>query len=525
MPFRLEVPGVWVVAACVVLLVGAGCSFAPASRAPEPVAQLPPDFAEAETLATYVPRQWWTTFDDPVLDRLIDTVLVGNLDLAEAVARVEQAAAQARITRSALFPALNGTASASYQDQPANSAFFGGGAGGAQGGVPGGAQGGGTADTTSTAAPERFAIEQYSAAFALSYELDFWGRVRNDTRAAYADAAAAAADLHTARLAVLASTMQAYFNVVDLRRQIVLTLETIDLLAERVALAEQRYGRGLITSFELYALLQDYRNAQAGLPLLEASLTEAQSSLAILTGRYTGRLGALLPDTLRPALPLEPVPPGLPAELLLQRPDVRAAAYRFEAARYRVGARRAELLPSVSLSSQLGLQALEPSGLLDLDNWFASLTGGLTAPLFQGGRLRAGVSAAEAAYAQQAAAYGRTVLTAFGEVETALERYEEERQRYAFLRAQLDEARAQDELQTQRYVQGIGDYTAVLDARRNRLNVLLTLSTATRSVALARLGVHRALGGAWTQTPPTPAVELVDAPVVLPDRVPGGAER
>ncbi|MEL7169459.1 MAG: TolC family protein, partial [Bacteroidota bacterium] len=360
-------------------------------------------------------------------------------------------------------------------------------------------------------------FEQYSVALAASYELDFWGRIRNDTRAAYANAVAATADLQTARLGVIATVVSTYFEVVDLRRRIVLTLATVDLLAERVELTEERYTRGLVTSFELYRILQDYRTTQASLPMLEADLTDAEGRLAVLTGRYAGRLGPLLPDTLSPRLALDPVPPGQPADLLLQRPDVRAAAYRFEATRYTVGARKAALLPTVSLSAQLGIQGLEPADLVDLDNWFSSLTANLTAPLFQGGRLRANVSAAEAAYAQQAAVYGRTVLTAYQEVESALERYEEERQRFDFLRSQFDDARAQDALQTERFEQGIGDYTAVLDAQRNRLGVLTSLSGARRAVALARLGVYRTLGGDWVAEPPQTAVDLAEESVILPE--------
>ncbi|MEM6782316.1 MAG: TolC family protein [Bacteroidota bacterium] len=497
------------------LLLGAGCSFAPATRAPEPVAALPDTFAQAgpavaESLAVYDPQAWWTGFEDPVLNRLVDSTLTGNLDLAEAVARVDQAAAQARVARAALVPSLSGSGSASYQNQSASnnqfSAFQGGDAPSDTSGA-----------TVGGAAPDRLEFEQYSAALAASYELDFWGRVRNETRAAYASAAATAADLQTARLSVIAGVVSTYFEVVDLRQRIVLTLATVDLLAERVDLTEERYTRGLVGSFELYRILQDYRTTQASLPVLEADLTDAEGRLAVLVGRYAGRLGPLLPDTLAPALALDTVPAGQPADLLLQRPDVRAAAYRFESARYTVGARKAELLPSVSLTGQLGVQGLQPDDLTDLDNWFSSLTANLTVPLFQGGRLRANVSAAEAAYAQQAAAYGRTVLTAFQEVESALERYEEERQRLDFLRDQLTDARAQDEVQTVRFEQGIGDYTAVLDAQRNRLQVLTSLSSARRSVALARLGVYRALGGTWVAEPPEPAVELVDAPVALPN--------
>jgi outer membrane protein TolC len=197
----------------------------------------------------------------------------------------------------------------------------------------------------------------------------------------------------------------------------------------------------------------------------------------------------------------DPVPAGLPADLLWQRPDVRAAGERLEAARLRVGARKAERLPSISLTGSLGLQSSSADGLFDISQWFSNLAAGLTAPLFLGGRLNANLDAAEARYAQQVAIYGRSVLTAVGEVESALLSYREERARYELLQAQLDQAEASVALQAERYRSGVAEYTDFLDALRIRLNVATTLTGSARDVALARLAVHRALGGGWVVSP------------------------
>jgi outer membrane protein TolC len=162
-----------------------------------------------------------------------------------------------------------------------------------------------------------------------------------------------------------------------------------------------------------------------------------------------------------------------------------------------VGARRADLLPSITLSGTVGLQASEPENLFRLDQWFNNLAAGLTAPLFQGGRLRANLGVAEAQYAQQVAAYSRAVLTAVGEVESTLRQYGDQRERFETLSGQLAEAEASLDVQTDRYAAGVGGYTDYLDALRNALNVRASLATARRDLALARLAVHRALGGAW----------------------------
>jgi outer membrane protein TolC len=172
-----------------------------------------------------------------------------------------------------------------------------------------------------------------------------------------------------------------------------------------------------------------------------------------------------------------------------------------EAARLRVGARRAELLPSITLSGSLGLQSSTPDGLFDVSQWFSNLTAGLTQPLFQGGRLRANLDASEARYAQQLASHGKTVLTAVGEVEAALVRHREELGRYQTLSDQLMEAQASVSLQEERYRSGVGAYTDYLDALRVLLTTQTTLSSSIRDVAIARLAVHRALGGDWARLP------------------------
>lgn len=492
--------------------VAGGCGSAPElvpePATPAPVAVIPTAFANAEVDGLYRPLAWWTAYEDTTLNRLVDVTLAANLDLVEAFGRVLQARAQVGVQRAGLLPSVQASADASYQSQPANTglggAFGGGGAApDSAGGGPGGRGG----------APDRIAFQTYGLSLGVSYELDLFGRVRNETRAAISEAVASEDDLEAVRLAVLSQTIGAYFEAVELRRRIELTTEVVRVLGERVAVTERRYRRGLAPSFELYALLQQLRQAQAGLPVLEAQLTDAEGRLALVLGQYAERIDGLLGEALRPRLVLDPVPPGLPAALLVQRPDVRAAGRRFEAARYRVGAARAELFPRVSLSGSVGLEAGEPLGLFRLDQWVASLVGGLTQPVFDGGRIRAGIDAAEARYVVQAAGYARTVLDAFREVETAVERYEEQRQRYRLVLAQRDEADATADLQARRYRSGTGDVTDYLDALRTLLQSELDLAAAGRAAAAARLDVHRALGGGWTG-PSEPLPDGVAAPVL-----------
>ena len=482
--------------AIAVVLHPAACSFAPAPSVPEPVAEVPASFAGGALPGDYQVREWWTAFDDPVLNAVVDSALAANFDLAEAVARVQQARAQAGIARAGLFPSVQAGASATDQNTPANAGFgeqFRKLAGGDGGELPGGIE-----------FPDRLEFTTYSLGADFAWELDFWGRARNDAHAAGARYLATEADYHAARIGVLATTITTYFEIVALRRQTALARELVEVLQEREDLAGTRYERGLITSLELYQVRQDSRNTQAGLPQLETGLNDAEGRLAVLLGGYRSRMDAIVPESLAPATLADPVVAGVPADLLFQRPDVRAAGLRLEAARFTIGARRAELLPSLSVSGTIGVQSSEADGLFKVDQWFRNLLGNLTAPIFQGGRIRSNIALAHAQFNQLAAAYGRAVVTAVYEVEASLAALANESRRHAFLTSQHEEAQASVALQSERYESGIGGYTDYLDALRTLLNVESTLAAAGRDLALARLAVHRALGGDWKPEAETP---------------------
>lgn len=459
-----------------------GCiSMAPKAVPSATVDDIPDQFTGERAKGEYRPAMWWTDFQDPVLNRLLDTALGQNLDIAEASARLRAAEAQARLSKSGLFPQVNASLGSNYSDTPTAGTGF------------GNTPGGGT---------QRFQVESYTSGLGFSYELDIWGRVRDEARASRADAYAAAADLQGVRLAVLAETITTYFDIVDARHQIELTTNIIEVLQDRVNQTESRYLRGLVTSFELYQVRQDFRNIQASLPQRESQLRAAEGQLAILVGRYTNDIDELLGAVLVPQLIFEPIPTGLPIDLLAQRPDILAAGQRLEAARFTVGARRAAQFPSLSLSANTGTQAGDVAGVFDIfDKWILNLGASLTAPLFQGGRIRANIDIANAQYAQQSAVYARTVLTAYQEVTSAINRYEEERQRYRFLFSQQEEALSAASLQSGRFAKGVGSYVDYLDALRALYQVQSSLSGAARDVALARLAVHRALGGSWTTAP------------------------
>ncbi len=463
-----------------------GCvSLAPEVEQPSVVAAMPEQFSAPAIPGEYAPAAWWSQFEDPVLNQLVDRALSNNLDVIEAAGRVEQASAQARLARSALLPSVSLSGDASSTSTPLDGNAFSDLAGGVI---------------------DRLENEAYTLSLGASYEIDLFGRARGDLAAARQDAVATEYDLQAIQLAAAAETISAYFDLVDTRRQIDLTRVTIETLEDRAERTDERFQRGLAESFELYQVRQDLRSTQASLPQLESALVALQARLALLTGSYPNALTEQIEQDLRPRLVFQPVPSGLPSDLLEQRPDVAAAWARLDAARLRIGARRAERFPTLTLGGSYGTQAGDLGGAFNFaSNWATSLAASIVAPIIDGGRISANIRSARAVYDQQAAAYARAVLTAYGEVDSAIADYDEQRARYLLITKQLYEAEASLDLQRRRFASGVGSYVSYLDALRTVYLVETNLSSAARATAQARLGVHRALGGDWLEeNAPTP---------------------
>ena len=455
----------------------------------ETLAELPENYGAGAMDSAYSPIAWWAEFNDPKLDALVDSALTRNLDLKSAVARVSEVQNQYRIALSPLFPTIQATTDGNRQSTPSNTGAF---------SNIGGDDDGGDSPLGGFQLPDRFENTVYSASLSLSYELDFWGKNRNTAQAALREFSATRADYQTTQLAIISETIATYFEITDLEQQLLQSTEIVDLLNDRVELSEDRYERGLINSFELYSIRQSYETEQASLPLLESTLNEAKGRLAILLGYYPGAMQTMLGQERVAEIQLAPIPVGLPSTLLQERPDVYAAEQRLQAALHRIGAARAAQFPSISLTATGGTQSADLANLLDVGTQgFSTLAGSIVQPLFQGGRLRADVKVAWAQYEQVEAAYEKTVLTAFKEVNAALVSIEKETIRYRFLEEATRNATSSTQTQEDRFERGVGDYLAYIDARINELRTKNALETARRSLVNARLTLHRSLGGGW----------------------------
>ena len=478
-----------------------GCTVSPARPLASPVSPtvlaVPPAWhsAAAEGPAGPLAPEWWRGFSDPRLDAWIDSVLADNFDLATAVARLDQAAARARIAGAALRPQLDAAMSGRRNQQN----FIGFPIPGSQSNV---------LTTTSTS---------LGISLNASWEADLWGRLRAGKAAALADFDAVQADFAAARLSLAAQAAKAWFAAIEAGQQVELAQRTLDNRRRTAERIDQRYQRGLRPPVDLRLARSAEATALATLSRRQRILEDALRQLEILRGQYPDTALAEALGITMPQLP-GPVPAGLPAALVTRRADLAAAERRLAAAGQRVAAARRALYPSLRLTGSTGTTSDRLEDLLDGDFSVWSLAGSLLQPLLQGGRLRAGVDLAQAAEEEALARYAGSVLVAFAEVESALAAEEH----LSVLEDALDrattEAQAARSLAEDRYLAGLTEYLEVLESQRQSFTAESQWLEARRQRLTARVNLYLALGGGFG-SPGEPIDEATNPSTAQTERV------
>ena len=468
---------------CVMVIVmaatAAGCASAPQVRQPEVGVAVPAQWTAPVETGPAQPV-WWRQFGDPALESLIAEALEGNRDLRAAAARVDAAAALARVAGADRYP----TAGAGFNAARRRQNFIGLPIPGAEDRV------------LSTE------VTTYGVAIDTSWEADVWGRIRSGVAASLADAEAARFEEGAARLSLAAQTARAWFALIEARQQLRLAEDTVRSYRTTAGQVRQRYERGLRPPVDVRLTLSNLHSAEALQAQRRDQYRRVLRQLELLLGRYPA--GAYeAPDSL-PALP-RAVPAGLPAELLSRRPDLRAAERRIAAADARLVADRRALYPAFALTGSSGITTNALRRLLDGDFSVWSLVGSVTQPIFQGGRLRARVDVSDAAAREALELYAGRLLGAFGEVETALDAQASLQQRADRLAEAADQAVAARALAEQRYGSGLDTILGVLEAQRRQLETESQLLTVRRLQLDTRVDLHLALGGDFDDPAAAPA--------------------
>ena len=461
-----------------------GClKMGPDFRRPETGIRTPESFQHATTGSERLlaDDQWWRVFNQPELDLLVEEVLKNNPDIKGATARILEMQSQFIRARADRLPALNLQGQVQRQRQTINAPVV----------TPMGI----------IQQERRKTTDSHGLSLPASFELDLWGRVARAEEAARADLLQAEENRRTVAQTMVAETINLYLKIESFERRIRITKESIKNYGKSLALVTSRYRRGLAGILDLRQARRTLAWAEASLPVLRQELGIAQQGLAVLVGRYPeARPARTQPEDYFKRL--SPVPSGLPSEVLLRRPDIRAAEAGLKALNARLGVAMASRFPGITLTGGFGYSSEELNRLFKPQSELWNLALGIVQPIFDGGRLKAGQRAAEARYEQGVAEYAKTVLNAFYEVESALLTRREQLERRDRVLNFLTEARATQRIAESRYGRGLVDYITVLDAQQTRFQAEENLVLVDLAILGNRVTLHRALGGGWAEPGP-----------------------
>jgi multidrug efflux system outer membrane protein len=466
-------------AAALLAALVSGCAVGPKyARPPVPTPPAHRFFegeAQAQSLAD-VP--WWEVIKDPVLQNLVREAIARNLDLRTATARVAEARAQYGIARSFLFPQVN--ASAGYDAQQASRL---------------------SEPPQGTAVKKTY--QNWNAGFALSWEIDLFGRIRREKEAAFAAYLATEEGRRAALITLVADVASTYLFLRELDLQLEVARRTVQTNDETVQFYEKRLKGGVSNRLEVDTATANRARTATVVPQLEQQIAVAENALCVLLGRPPGPIerGEALSDKNKPP----EVPVGLPASLLERRPDVLAAEEQLVAANANVGAAKALFFPTISLTGLLGTLSGDFSNLLKANSNVWQVSPSLFAPIFQGGRIRRNYEAARARYDQVAAQYQQAALNAYREVANALISVKKLGEARLELEDAVDALRDAAALARARYDTGLANYLEILSADQQLFDQELQLAQTRGEEMRAFVELYRVLGGGWQEQPVTAA--------------------
>jgi NodT family efflux transporter outer membrane factor (OMF) lipoprotein len=430
---------------------------------------------------TRVPdQQWWASFNDAEFDKLVQHAIAANLDLKLAAARVLEAKAERGVARSQLFPSVAATASATRNRQGVLVPI---------GGTP----------RTLGRVPVEF--NDFQGGFDASWELDFFGRIRQEVRAATANVAAASEARREILVTVLGEVGRVYTELRGFQLRLDIADKNIAIQQDTLELTRERRAAGLATELDVERASAQLETTRSVVPTLQSGIETSVHRLSVLLGREPQALRAeLLASEPVPVTPPE-VPVGLPSQLLERRPDIRQAEAQIVAATALVGEAKAEYFPRVLLLGSVGRQASQLHDItLGLGNFFG-VGPVVTLPIFTGGSIRSQVRVEDARLQQAVFTYRSTVLTALEETEDALVAYAQEQARRQHLESAVTDDQQSVQLSTDLYKAGLTDFLSVLDAQRT-LYADQDLLAQSRTAQTANLiALYKALGGGWQPFP------------------------
>lgn len=477
-----------------ILLAGlsalAGCNFTP--KYVQPTAPVAPTFPEATAGSRAATEVGWREFfGDPRLQTYIAAALENNRDLAQSVARVAQARAQYRITDADRLPQVEGVAGVTRTRQPINALGFPTTGTGTDTGTGSGTGTGGA--TTET--PSSFTFTQYSLGVQVaSYELDFWGRVRNTAEASRREYLATVEAERAFRISLIAQVAAAYLQIRAGEEQIALAERTLTGRRQAVTIARKRMDAGVTSTVDFDQSRLLVTQAETQLAELRRTTAQSENLLTVLIGGpIAGPLPA--PRPLSDPGQFTGIEPGLPSALLANRPDVLQAEQRLRAANANIGVARASFLPTISLTGLLGFLSPALGSLIGGDSVQYRVGANATQPILTWGKRSAGIALTKAQADELVAAYQKATQTAFREVADALVARRRYAEQITAQNAAIEAQRRLVRVARLRYDNGLAIYLEVLDAERNLFSAEQQLLQLRSAQLQNDVSLYTALGG------------------------------
>ena len=427
-------------------------------------------FAESDVRQNATNLRWWEQLGDPVLNRLVNQAVQGNLDLKIAVANIEQFMGQYGSTRANLFPQISGAANYAHA-QPSS--------------------GGGDVLNSGT---NNNKVDFARLGASMNWELDIWGGLRRANEAARADLLSQEAVKRAVLLTLVSQVAQTYITLRELDKNLEITKNIVKSLEEELRIAKIRFDEGYTSELELEQADSEYQRRSAFIPLYEQQIAITENALSVLLGHNPGPIprGLTLDELKLPA-----VPAGLPSDLLAQRPDIQQAEQELIAANARIGVARAQYFPKISLTGSVGQMSTQVATLFVPGANFWSVGSALLTPIFSAGKIAGQVQSAEAIQKAAVANYQRSIISGFREFENALVSSNKTKVQKEIQGKRVSAVQSYFNLSRIRYDEGYTDYITVLDSIRQLFDAQIELIQAQSANFTATIGLYRAMGGGW----------------------------
>ena len=437
--------------------------------------------------AAVPPLDWWRAFRSRELTEIIEAAREGNLDIAAAIARIVQADANARIAGAALLPIidLNGNAQHSQQSKTTGSTSV--------------------INVSRSGASVAIINNNLTATLNASYEIDFWGKNRSLVRAAEETAVATRYDREVVGLATVVATANAYFQVLAAQDRLRVARENLASATRVLNLIQQRLQAGTASALDTAQQESLVNTQRAAIPPLEQTLRQNRVALGVLMGRSPESVN-IRGGSLR-SIAYPRVTPGLPSELLAQRPDIREAEANLAAADANVVNARAQFLPSIQLTGDGGYESAFLKLLLRPESVIYTAAASLTQPIFHGGQLLGNLDLQKGKQDELLQTYRKAVISGFADVENALDAIRQTAERERLQREVVTSSRHAFDIAEQRLREGTVDLVTVLQTQQTLYQADDALAQARLAHVQAIVSLYQALGGGWLPKP----VESADA--------------